>query len=119
MTESIFTALVITAGVLQLIMVIVFLVMAYNLSMIKKQIAPSGEEFKSRFYSLLLSGNKEKAKDLLFEAISKNEYFIASACSPTEYRIFKAKSEINSIYKCELEALGIESIDLSILEIKL
>lgn len=119
MEESTFTAFVIIVGVLQLIMVVVFLVMAYNISIIKKQIAPSGEEFKSRFYSLLLSGNKEKAKELLFEAISKNEYFIASACYHTEYSIFKAKNEINSIYKCELEALGIESIDLSTLKIKL
>ncbi|MCS2521000.1 hypothetical protein [Bacteroides thetaiotaomicron] len=118
MAESTFATFIIIIGIVQLIMMIVFFVMAHNISVIKKRIAPSGEEFKSRFYSFLLSGNKEKAKELLFEVISKNEYFISSACYHTEYNISKAQNEINTIYKCELEALGIDSVDLSMLKKK-
>lgn len=116
MAESTFATFIIIIGIVQLIMMIVFFVMAHNISVIKKRIALSGEEFNYGFYSFLLSGNKEKAKELLFEVISKNEYFISSACYHTEYNISKAQNEINTIYKCELEALGIDSVDLSMLK---
>lgn len=46
MAESTFATFIIIIGIVQLIMMIVFFVMAHNISVIKKRIALSGEEFK-------------------------------------------------------------------------
>lgn len=118
MMYSIIITFTIIIGIVQLIMMIAFFAMAYNISIIKKRVDPSGENFKSRFYALLLSGDKEKARELLFVCISKNEYFTMAACHHSNYSIKKAQIEINSIYKDELEALGIGSVDLSLLNKK-
>lgn len=113
--EPFITPIIVVLAIIQFIMIIVFFVMANNISAIRKRISPNKEEFKSKFYSLILLGDTEKAKLLLFEHISKEEDFIYAVNYRSEHRINRAQTALNIQYKNELKALNINEFDLSFL----
>ncbi|EFS33738.2 hypothetical protein BSGG_4438 [Bacteroides sp. D2] len=98
-------------------MIIVFFTMASNISAIRKSIILKDKDFQAKFYALILSGEKDKAKLLLFEQISKEESFIYAILYQNDKKIDTMQEKFSKEYDSELQLLGIEKLDMSMLKI--
>ena len=114
--ENIIVFSIILVAIIQFIMIVTFFVMSNNVSAMRSKIAPSGEDFKAKFYSLISLGDKVKAKALLYDRITKEQDFINAACHREKFYIDTAQESLSKEYSPELKALGMESFDFSALE---
>lgn len=96
---------IIISAVIEIIALICFFILCFNISKIRKKLIIS-DNFPGMFAMYIALGDKEKARKLLYNAISKESEFFASFCNngnnSTQRSILKRK------YKPYLNALDIE-----------
>ena len=113
---------IIVFGILQIILFFKLWGMTNDVSKIKSNIvknetAISKDSFDKEFYALILSGNKGKAKELLFKEICSTEEFSKMRVTGINENFFT--NEVNSLknrYNKYLSIVECENIDFNILK---
>ncbi|WP_106831141.1 hypothetical protein [Parabacteroides pacaensis] len=101
-------------GILQIVMIVKFFQIAKDVSILKnKAVSQASLDFKKEFYKWIVAGDRDKAKEALFNAISLTPAFI-NALQPSVNDSYRQKLQdsLNKEFAKELTMLGIENIDL-------
>ncbi len=100
-----FQTIMILSAILNVIMLICFFVLCSNVSNIKKSILPNNN-FRAMFLLYCSVGEKEKAKELLFKEISKDDNFGSAFYS--DYNRANAQQSIASKYDKFLKMVDVD-----------
>lgn len=105
------------AGIAQFILTIVLLVkffkLSFDIKLIRINTLKEDQDYKVIFYRYIISKEDSKAKDILFEEISKSSEFKQIVKGVNEKFASNLSNKLNERYKKELNMLGFDYVDFS------